>query len=258
MKKSAEEEQQESKSKLHAGHRARMTDRLFHPDDYLQDHELLEILLFYSIPRKNTNEIAHSLINSCGSLEGVFHTDPNILKSVDGIGPQSAAFIRVIGAIMDRIQAAGQKGRIATPFSFTQFSDHVQEKLADLPYEILEIYSVDEKNRITFSMSYTSNESNHVDVGPMEITKFIAENRPSAIAIAHNHPNTTCMPSQMDHDFTKMVYMICGLNKVKLLDHVIVGDDAVYSYRVSKLLDVIAKKCNVDTLVYSPLPFEAW
>ena len=243
------------KGAMHDGHRERMYNRLS-KDDTLEDHELLELLLFFVIPRKNTNETAHLLLNSCKSLSGVFHTNPTVLQSVEGVGPQTSYFLRGIGELYDRMGKEGLRPKGGDPFSFSEFRKHVQEKYKPFNYEVLEFYSVDSKDRITFSSMISSGENDHVAVAPEDITKFLAENKPSGFAVAHNHPNASCLPSERDNDFTKRIHLICALNNVRFLDHVIVGNDAVYSYRLTGQLGRIEKQCDIDRLIHSDLPPE--
>ena len=93
-----------SNSNLHSGHRSRMKDKYSRlGSDAFSDHELLEMLLFHSIPRADTNETAHKLIERFGSLEGVFNSDLEMLLTVDGIGESSAILISLVGDIHNRI-----------------------------------------------------------------------------------------------------------------------------------------------------------
>lgn len=238
---------------MHEGHRQRMLQRLA-AGDTLQDHELLEILLFYAIPRKNTNEIAHALIDCCGGLESVFRADIPVLLEVDGIGPQSAAYIRAVGAVYERFLLSDDREKHSLPFSFGVFRDRIKERFAPLTNEVLELYCIDAKDKVSFYASYTSDETDHVEVHPEDITRFLAQHRPSGLAVAHNHPGTSCKPSIQDDDFTKKVYLLCALNHVRFLDHIVVGNDAVFSYHLSGRLGDIADRCDIDKMIQRPLP----
>ena len=81
---------------MHEGHRKRMIDKLLSDPNVLSDHELLEILLFYAIPRKNVNETAHNLLDALGNLQNVFSCDHESLADIDGIGDRSAALFVLI------------------------------------------------------------------------------------------------------------------------------------------------------------------
>ena len=87
---------------MHEGHRKRLIQKLLDKKEVLSDHELLEILLFFAIPRKNVNEEAHRLIDDFGSLKNVLNVDADTLESVEGIGEKSAVFLSLIGEIYRR------------------------------------------------------------------------------------------------------------------------------------------------------------
>ena len=89
---------------MHEGHRKRMLERLEHAERSLEEHELLEILLFNAIPRKNTNELAHALLSAFGSLDALFHAGTDELKAVPGVGGSTAAYLRIIGMFLERAE----------------------------------------------------------------------------------------------------------------------------------------------------------
>ena len=82
---------------LHSGHRERLRDKFKNGKESFKEHELLELLLSYSIPRKDTNALAHSLINEFGSLKNVLNADAELLSSVKGVGDNSACFLSLVG-----------------------------------------------------------------------------------------------------------------------------------------------------------------
>ena len=243
-----------AKHTVHEGHRQRICTRLSSGIDSLQDHELLEILLFSCIPRRNTNETAHYLIDACDGFDAVFHTDPKQLATVLGVGPQSALFLRIIGAVIDRIIASRQLERVNETFSLGSFRDIVQRRLATLPYEVYDIYGIDEQERMLFTIRIVAGRKTDMKLLANMMTDFLTKFHPFYVALAHNHPNAPCMPTQKDHEFTKMVYMLCQFNRIGLLDYMIVGNDTVYSYYMTQRLDVVKKQCDMDSLIDTPLP----
>ena len=87
---------------VHAGHRARAVDLLLNNADALSDHQILEVLLFYVIPRQDTNPLAHKLIKIFGDLEGVFNASLSQLSAVEGVGEKVSAFILAMGEVLKR------------------------------------------------------------------------------------------------------------------------------------------------------------
>lgn len=233
---------------MHEGHRQRMLEKLA-SEETLQDHELLEILLFYAIPRKNTNEIAHNLIDSCGSLAGVFKADVKVLASVNGVGPATAAFLKTVGAIFTRM---GTSGLVESPhmiFSYRDFSIYIADRYKDMETELLELYALDARNKITFIQSFAGGERDHVKISSTDLSRFIADHCPKGIVIAHNHPAASAEPSMQDNEFTRLAHVLCSLNDVVLIDHVIVGQNGIHSYYLTGELDRVRNCYDIGTMM---------
>ena len=104
---------------MHEGHRKRMLERLERAEGSLEEHELLEILLFNAIPRKNTNELAHRLLSAFGSLRSLFRAGMSELKAVPGVGESTAAYLKIVGMFLER--ADGKELSLPSAFSFAEF-----------------------------------------------------------------------------------------------------------------------------------------
>ena len=218
----------EERYKVHEGHRQRMLERL-QQNGAMQDHELLEILLFNAIPRKNTNELAHRLLQAFGGLDGLLRADMNDLVHVEGVGPSTAAYLHSIGLIYSR--AEEERRRIIPIFnSMHDFSDFIVARFRGLSEEFIELFCLDSKGRVGFCKRYSSGQKDGVTVSPEEINRFLVEHKPHSLVIAHNHPDGTASPSAQDDAFTVQAQMICSMNNVFFSDHVIVAGEALYSY----------------------------
>ena len=235
------------------GDKEKFLEMLADPNVELSDEQLLEIMFSSCVPRKNLDKV-RILLDSYPNLSTVLTTDPATLVSVHHIDLQTASFLRVVGAIMQRLAQSGRIGKLEDPFPITELRSHVKEKLSSLSYEVLLLYGVDEKNDVTYAMGYTSGASNHVKVWGEEVMRFLSEFHPHGVVLSHNHPNTLCKPSGKDTEFTKMAHMVCHLNGVNLIDHMIVGRNGVFSYEASGLLDAIKEQCDMDKLLGAPLP----
>lgn len=233
---------------MHEGHRQRMMEKLA-SESVLQDHELLEILLFNAIPRKNTNEIAHNLIDACGGLANVFRADVKLLASVKGVGTSTAAFLKTVGAIYERMGASELLESVHMIFSYRDFSSYVRERYGGMSSELLELYALDAKNRICFVQGFTTGERDQVEINATDVSRFIADHRPKGIVIAHNHPHGAATPSIRDNEFTRLAHVLCTLNNVVLVDHVIAGEDDIYSYYLSGELEKIRSCYDIETMM---------
>lgn len=233
---------------MHEGHRQRMIEKLA-ADSMLQDHELLEILLFYAIPRKNTNEVAHDLINACGGLAGVFHADVKTLGSVNGVGKSTAAYLKTIGSIYERIGTSGLFENSHMIFSYRDFSEYAAARYKSMDAEVLELFALDARNRICFVQSFSSGDKDHVELSSTDVSRFISDHGPKGIVIAHNHPGAPAEPSAHDHEFTRLTHLLCSLNNVVLVDHVIIGNDKTYSYYLTGELEKIKDCYDLETMM---------
>lgn len=231
---------------MHEGHRQRMLFRLEQAEDSLQEHELLEILLFNAIPRKNTNELAHSLLNSFGSIANVLHAEFDQLTQLEGVGISTAAYLRCIGLILERTEK--QKNEPPAAFNFKVFSEYLTGRFDGLTTEVLELYCLDAQDRIKNSVRLTSDESDRVRINPAAITKFIITNHPYGMIVVHNHLCNNFYPSREDDSFTAQFEMLCSIHDVRLRDHIIVSPAGIFSYFLSGTLQKIKQEFNVADL----------
>ena len=225
------------KKPLHAGHRQRMLERFEADAEHFQDHELLEVLLFNAIPRSNTNPIAHALIDSFGSLAGVFSASLRELMLVRGVGKRTADYIKCIGLCYERVKPARQEFPIY--FNPKEFGEYLEEEYKNRPTEELELFCLDKSGRIFFRKKFSSGNGNEVKAEPTEISELLLIKKPQTVVAAHNHPYAGRNPSPQDDVFTKQLCLLCRLHNVRLGDHLILGRDGVYSYRTSGKLDLI-------------------
>lgn len=232
----------EKEKPLHSGHRQRMMKRFETGAEQFQDHEILEVLLFNAIPRCNTNPIAHALINSFGSLAGVFQASVNELTLVQGVGKKTAEYIRCIGLCYERIKPASDS--LPQYFNPKDFCDYLEENYRDKTREVLELFCLDKQGRMFFRKQFTLGKSDRVEVDPREINKLLLIQKPHSVVAAHNHPRSFRFPSSTDDSFTKWLFMLCYMSNVQLADHVVIGTDGAYSYRAAGKLEKIKASCK--------------
>lgn len=231
---------------MHEGHRKRMIERLRNHPEGMQDHELLEALLFFAIPRRNTNPLAHQLIWSFGSLEGVLSASYEQLLTVDGVGEHTASMLTCVAKLAHRLPERGVKPpRFA---SLNSLSEYLARHFERLSYEYLEFYFVDGSNMIRFRKRYTDLREDAAMVSPEEITRVISAQKPAGVIVAHNHPNGPCRPSREDDQFTAKLAVLCSVTNVRLHDHIIVGRDGIYSYFREGRMEEFREAYNVNRI----------
>jgi len=232
---------------MHEGHRKRMMERLLSGSENLQDHEILEMLLFNALPRINTNPIAHNLLKAFGSLSGVFSARVEQLTEVEGIGPSTAEYLRVVGLCFERVKP--NTDELPEYFNLHAYAEFLVNSFRGVAQEYVEIFCLKKNGKVQFRKTFTVGSKHTVVVEPEEVSKLLVLQKPYAIVIAHNHPITVSDPSEDDNKFTAQIQMICSANNVELYDHIIVGTDGVYSYFLSGQLDSIKKQYHVANIV---------
>ena len=223
---------------LHKGHRSRIRDRVKKEGlDNFQDYQVLEYVLSFVIPYKDTNPLAHRLINRFGSLAGVLEADEEQLKEVDGMGEVSSHFLTSIIKIYNFYE----KGKITQDYILKgpqQTFDYCKKLFAGKIVEELYMISLTGNNKVVKTQRVSSGTRMEAKVTIREITDNITRNKVNSIILVHNHPNGECKPSPEDDKFTKGVVTSLALNDCHLIDHMIIGDGGeFYSYRRSGLID---------------------
>ncbi len=207
-------------SNIHQGHRQRMIDKLLaHGLDSFSEHEVLELLLFYAIPRRDTNALGHYLIEEFGSLHNVFKADPSDLQQIDGIGKNAAALIYFFRCLTPYLNARFQEKTCladttsAGQFCCAYFMEHVEESF---------IVLILDSNRCIKKIEIISRGTeNETAFYPRKVLKAVIKHRANAIIIAHNHTGGNVQPSANDIRVTnEIIQLVEGIN-VPVRDHFI-------------------------------------
>ena len=210
---------------MHEDHRKRQKDKFEqHGAAVFHDHELLEMLLYFSISRKNTNDIAHTLLSKFGSLNGVFTADISELCSVDGVGRHSALLLKLVGSFCVRVTSLEHDSRMlinnistAKEFVVELFKGESQEKLY--------LISLNNSFRLLDCQCISEGEVNSATATVSGLTRPAVKNNASAVFIAHNHPNGIAVPSSDDIDATVRIKAAFSALDIKFIDHFIVSGE---------------------------------
>lgn len=232
---------------MHEGHRRRMYEKLKN-DDGLHDHELLEILLYNAYPRINTNPVAHALIQTFGSLAGVFSADVESLVTVDGVGENVALYIKLVGEVMKRTNV--HSSGIALLKNHSDFTNFIRARFRGKTAEIIELYMINKNGRLKRICPFTNGDVNKVDVNADDIMAAMAAERPYGVLAAHNHLSGSSNPSARDDKFTAELQLMCSINNIMLLDHMIYSfDENIFSYFLTGKLDEIKRECTFKSVM---------
>ena len=200
----------------HSGHRQRMRERfLRYGLDNFNDHNVLELLLFYAVPRQDTNELAHALLDAFGTLDGVFDASVDALKSVDGIGDTAAALI---------LADSGAAGKYLLPRFLTCRN------------ETMYLVCMDAKLKVLDCREVSQGSTTSVSVNLRRIVQIALGQNASVVMLAHNHTSGIALPSQEDVAVTLKVRDLLEQVGVDLADHIVVAGDDFVSMADSGLL----------------------
>ena len=232
---------------LHEGHRQRLIKKFINNPNSFSEHELLEVLLFYAIPRINTNDIAHRLIRTFGSLQKVLSASEKELLTVDGIGKKTAVQIMLVGAIANTVSL---QVKPKTPLkSLSKVKEMVFEYFAGLCDEKFLLILLDNRYKEITKIEFCDQHVDRVSAEIPEIANVLALHRPSYAIIAHNHPSGNVEPSLSDDLTTQKINLLCNVHNVVLIDHIIVSDKQVYSYYDKDRLSKIKKVADLDKIL---------
>ncbi len=207
---------------LHREHRKRMKARFREKGlDGFSDHEVLELLLFFAIPRVNTNETAHLLLNRFGTLSGVIEASHDELMSVKGIGENSATLINLLSQFTRRYELDRSRPRDSFS-SMESVGNYLINHFIGATREHVELLLFDAKMHMIDHVTVHEGAVNSSDVNPERIAEIVFSGRASCFVLAHNHPGGKCVPSDEDIIVTKKLKAAFAPFNVRMLDHFLV------------------------------------
>lgn len=207
---------------VHDGHRERLRNRFLASPSSFEDHELLELMLFYVVPRKNTNELAHALLERFGSLKCVLDAGIPALKSVKDMGDNSALFIRVIAEVLLRYERCDYE----TTDSFSSYAllgKYMRSLFVGTENEITYLILLDNANRLLSCKKIAEGYSCGNTISYREISVEAVLQNAAAAILVHNHPNGKPIPSGEDITATAKIKEILTALGVTFIDHFIVA-----------------------------------
>ena len=209
---------------IHDGHRERRRRQfLAHGLEPFADHEVLELLLFYAIGRRDTNPIAHALIDHFGSLPAVFAATAEELEQVPGIGASAATLIVLLPAIFRRLRLAGEgQDQIldTTEALGAYFLDLFFGQRLETMYQLC----LDGKGKALCCRCLSEGGAAAAEFSVRRVVEMALRCNAAGVVLAHNHPSGVALPSREDHMATAQVAEALAAIGVRLVDHIIVAD----------------------------------
>jgi len=220
----------------HLGHRERLRRKLLDAGpDALADYELLELLLFFAILRRDTKPIAKALITRFGSLGNVLAAPPEALKEVEGVGESTIAVVKAAQAAALRLLREEVK---ESPLlnNMERLTNYLTAVMARESVEQFRVLFLDTRNRLIADEAQARGTVNHTPVYPREVMRRCLELGATALILVHNHPSGDPTPSRADVEMTAEVKAAAGALGIVLHDHLIIGNGRQLSFRREGLL----------------------
>jgi len=201
------------------------------------DYEIVELLLTLAIPRLDVKEPAKALINRFGSLRGILDAPLDELRQVQGIGQVAPVALRLIreAATLYLQQSAEGKDSLADPDALARFW---RAKIGALPNEVFQVGYLDSAYHLLRDGVETLEEGtiDRAAVYPRRVMEAALRRGAAALVFAHNHPNGYAQPTEQDKTLTRALVLAATAVQVKILDHLIVSAEEVFSFRKAGLL----------------------
>lgn len=212
------------------GHRKRLRERFERSGfDGFHDHEVLELLLSFVIPRRDVKPLAKSLLEEFTSLAAVFDAPIETLRQVGGIGPQAAVLIASVPRLLDRYQQ--DRWKADTPIRSTK--DAVASLTATLGLERSEIFCIlalNSQNVLIATERIQRGSVNRTAVFPRLVAEAGLKHRATAVILAHNHPGGDPTPSSADRQLTRKLKRLLNDLDILVHDHIVIAGPRYYSF----------------------------
>ena len=213
---------------IHDGHREKMRRRFLETGlAGFADHEALELLLFYAIPRRDTNALAHVLLERYGSLGATLTAPVEDLQKEDGVGESAALLLRLVPMLTERSRERESAPVILN--STERAGEYLLRRFDGKKYELC----LDRKGKLLVGKLLTEGDVNGAELNIRKLVENALLANASAVILSHNHPSGVALPSGEDFATTDRVRMALEGVGIQLVDHIIVADGDFVSMRDS-------------------------
>ena len=218
-----------SDDSVHKDHRKRMRKRFLEQGfEGFADHEILEFLLYYAIPRINTNPLAHEILKKYKTLYNVFNAPIPELIEFEGLGEAGASFLKMI-PVISRLYESKLCEKELLLNNTEAIGQYAVSLLGGLEKENFAIICLNSNRRVRWGGVILKGSIDHVDTDPRDVVSGVIDHNAKTVILAHNHPNGSIMPSEADKNATRMIVDALKGIGVVTLDHIIVSQDRYYS-----------------------------
>lgn len=221
---------------MHSGHRERLKKRFFAGGlDGFAPHEVLELLLTFSIPQKDVNPIAHELIHTFGSLTGVLEASAEELMHVSGIGANSAALLTLMPQLFGYYQRDGMREKPMLR-NFMQAGKYCKSLFYGKKVEQFYLICLNSQGQLIAPVLLHEGTIDETVVYPRSVVEAALRHNAHAVLLSHNHPGGSLVPSRADYEATRLITNALSAVEICVVDHIIVGGSDITSMAQSNML----------------------
>lgn len=214
----------EKKENIHKGHRQKVRNQFYEAGiGHMPDHVVLEFILYFGIPYKDTNEIAHNLINTFGSFDAVFRADLNDLKGVKGMTENAACLIKLLLPVYNRYtQCLADKQPVL--LTAREIADFMRPRYEGTYNEKVFLLCFDSDHCLISTKLIATGDVSSAVFSFRDIASIVLETKTRNVVLVHNHPYAIAVPSKDDVLVTEKLRKFLSFLKVSLDDHIIIAD----------------------------------
>lgn len=215
---------------VHDGHRQRLREQfLLNELESFNDITALEFLLSFAIPRKDTNELAHALLDKFGSLKDVMSASHQELLEVKGIGENAAVLLRLVPQMYKKSAVSAVKELKVLRY-ISDIAEYLYPRFLNEADEVMYLLCIDNNSNPICCIQLARGVADYVETNIRKIAQLSLSNRATRVVIAHNHPRGPALPSIEDDEVTRRVLHGLSALGVSLSDHLIFFGEEYYSY----------------------------
>ena len=215
---------------LHKGHRQRLKSKaLKNGLKSLSKHEILELMLTYTIPQKDTNELAHKLINSFFGFSNVFEADYNELLKQNGVGKETALFLTLLPQLFEIYKQDKQTTKQIKLKDLNSCLTYFRNNYEISSSEKLYIFCINNLYNLVDAIEINGNSDSLINVDPKTLISKILNSKATGIIMMHTHPHGDSSPSYQDVESTLSVMYVCKMFGINFYDHIILTETEYFS-----------------------------
>ncbi len=226
----------ETKKPHFAGHRERLRHRFLNTDiDGIAEYEVVELLLCLVVPQRDVKPLAKRLVAGFGSLRGILDAGPKELSKVEGMGKATAENIGALRVILVRYLQERATTTERT-LDYKELREYCRVRMGREPVEVFRVFLLNPGLQVLAEEELERGTVDRASVYPRQVMESAMRHRASAVVLVHNHPSGNATPSELDRTLTKTIAMAAAPLDIRVVDHLVVTKDGVFSFQEAGLL----------------------